>query len=388
MEQIVSALSQAKGTSHDANLSASKKDGTESGGVEGFFANLLVEFQSRNDVMPKGSGGAVSLSTAGSDKTPHLAVLTQIAEANLADLENINTEAKETGVLVNGKASALESEHAALPGLVNSLQNGVPGTVQSEKTNKKSGLQVLSSDALIKSGSDPPDLVMPVEPKAASQAPKTAISMAIFQEFLSSNGVSQGDILGLQDIIPVTRVEPGGHSILGLVAKMDGPVPGATAEVGKTTSALPNAEQIPLRSVPDYSIKSIKYMMENNVELLRMRLVPRSLGELQISVVKIDDVSRVIISSANPMVREFLESQISILRDSLLQGGIHVNDVTVQSRPISIGDNSSNRNLQQQASGQGGDSRSDPSGEPVSTMSGKDANLLSRHHDGILNLYV
>lgn len=144
-----------------------------------------------------------------------------------------------------------------------------------------------------------------------------------------------------------------------------------------------------LETVGDHTVRSVRFLVEHGNSIVKVRLVPESLGELRIQIETSEGGMLVRLASANPAVRETLVAQCEGLRRSLVSQGIEVANVTVSA------DVSSNP-------GSGGFADRQPQhyGEPprggapfTSTYRGSGPAFHPErrnpaHHDGLLNVLV
>lgn len=84
-----------------------------------------------------------------------------------------------------------------------------------------------------------------------------------------------------------------------------------------------------LDQVADFTIKSVRYLVKEGDHSIQVKLVPESLGELRVSVSSVDDIVRVHVSASNNTVRDMLQSQSQVLKDSLAREGIDVANIVI-----------------------------------------------------------
>lgn len=82
-------------------------------------------------------------------------------------------------------------------------------------------------------------------------------------------------------------------------------------EAQATRELPPQPEAPTIRTVGDFTIRSVKHLLGSQEESIQIRLVPRSLGELHIAVKTIGNSIEIVVSAANALVRDVLESQLS-----------------------------------------------------------------------------
>jgi flagellar hook-length control protein FliK len=112
------------------------------------------------------------------------------------------------------------------------------------------------------------------------------------------------------------------------------PLPHATAMesggVRPQTSALP---RLPMSNLPGELAQQIHLMQQEGTRTMRLRLQPENLGELQIEIQGTGDAMKVRLVSANPVVRDALESQMGDLKDAMQKQGLALDQATVDGEP-------------------------------------------------------
>jgi flagellar hook-length control protein FliK len=92
----------------------------------------------------------------------------------------------------------------------------------------------------------------------------------------------------------------------------------------------PPADRPTLRDLGDFTVRSVRYMSaEQGSKMIKVRLIPESLGELRLEVTSLEHSVRVRLTSANQVVRHVLEGQLSGLREALARDGIELAELTV-----------------------------------------------------------
>jgi len=152
------------------------------------------------------------------------------------------------------------------------------------------------------------------------------------------------------------------------------PAPGSARPDGLAQHALPDPPEIVhVRDVGDAAIRSIRYLSGRTEETITVRLVPQSLGEMQIAVRSSAEGMDVVLTTATVGAREAVEQQLAGLRDALARDGIDVVRVTVQTGT------SNEPNAQGAGNASGG--RSEEFGEqPVTRFA------ALNNHDGALDM--
>lgn len=94
-------------------------------------------------------------------------------------------------------------------------------------------------------------------------------------------------------------------------------------------SGLPRVERVTVENFGQFAVRSVRHFAGGGEETITVRLIPESLGELRIHVRLGAGELEVRLVSANPLVREALEGQLSALRDAFAREGLDVTRVTV-----------------------------------------------------------
>lgn len=102
----------------------------------------------------------------------------------------------------------------------------------------------------------------------------------------------------------------------------------AMETAGVRTDA-PAGPRIPLANLPGELAQQIHLMQQEGTKTMRIRLVPENLGEIRIEIRGHGDTMRVHMTSANPAVRDALDSQMGELRQALQKQGLDLANVTV-----------------------------------------------------------
>jgi hypothetical protein len=89
-------------------------------------------------------------------------------------------------------------------------------------------------------------------------------------------------------------------------------------------------ESVSVRQAGDAVIRSVRYLSGKTDEVVTVRLVPRSLGELQVAVRSSADGVDVVLTTSTAAARDALEGNLAGLRQAMRSDGIDVNRVTVQ----------------------------------------------------------
>lgn len=104
------------------------------------------------------------------------------------------------------------------------------------------------------------------------------------------------------------------------------------AEAPKTVAA-PEAPERPTRTtlsdLAQTAVRSVRYLARNGEHRMTLRLVPESLGEVQVEVISTKESLSVRFMSDSAVVRDAMEAHTHHLRDSLNQEGLEVRSITV-----------------------------------------------------------
>ncbi len=87
---------------------------------------------------------------------------------------------------------------------------------------------------------------------------------------------------------------------------------------------------VSVRDVGDVVVRSVHYLSGKTEEVVTVRLVPRSLGELQIAVRNAGGGIEVVMTAANAAARDALEGHVAGLREALSREGVDAPRVTIQ----------------------------------------------------------
>ncbi len=178
--------------------------------------------------------------------------------------------------------------------------------------------------------------------------------------------------------------------------------PPGTTEVAQDNhvakSNVTTAQSLPERSPPEivhvrdvggFTVKSIRYLAGRNEETVTVRLVPRSLGELQISVRSTGQSLDLVMIVASHAARDAIEAQLSGLREMLARDGLDVAKVTVQT--FTAGDQAPGHFASGHSAASGHAARTPTkfNGESFESEAGPRASPQgSAGHEGSLNMFV
>jgi hypothetical protein len=198
-----------------------------------------------------------------------------------------------------------------------------------------------------------PDRVV-IDPKVATPQPKAApaVSPDVPVEPQPRTGFSETRAVPLPDLLKQAQAaepEQGALAPAQASRQLDGPHDGSPASsaivtpltqlaetdkpqaVSKAASGTPAIEGPTLKTLADFTVKGVRYLIREGGQTMTVRLVPESLGELRLDVTQ--DINRggisVQLASNSSAVRGLLESHAHGLRDQLTQDGITVSRITI-----------------------------------------------------------
>ena len=176
------------------------------------------------------------------------------------------------------------------------------------------------------------------------------------------------------------------HAPAGVPQAGPGHAPASPAEhvTSVQTPAAPTAPT--LDNVTQYVVRSVRLMVHDGQKTLTVRLIPPSLGELHLEVSSVRDNLYVRLMSANPVVRDALESQLTSLRDTLARSGVDAASVTVSSGSTA---GQASQNLFDGGRQDGGSARLDLQPEPdLNAAAGHESSRRSTGHQGLIDVFV
>ncbi|HIJ74524.1 MAG TPA: hypothetical protein HPP83_10530 [Candidatus Hydrogenedentes bacterium] len=159
-----------------------------------------------------------------------------------------------------------------------------------------------------------------------------------------------------------------------------------TPPEARRTAELP--ERPTIETLGDYAVKSVRLLVARGNPMVKVRLIPESLGELRLEVSTSDDGVHVRLFAANATVREALDTQSDALRQALARQGIDVARVIVS--PDASADHGARGFAYRQPEYFGGTPRhgtsdsSYPGNGPPAASGGRGPS----YHDGVLNILV
>lgn len=186
----------------------------------------------------------------------------------------------------------------------------------------------------------PPDLA---PSKASSLQP--SVNPALFAQTLESDTVAQRiqektlahageDLKAASDTpirIPAGSPETASAQVSGASVMLE---PSKTAGVSLASpmsdKTVPTGHTT-LQTLDAFAVKSVRYLVGQGGNTLSVRLIPESLGEMHIEVHSHGEDLTIRLVSANPVVRDTLQSHLPGLRDALSRDGLEVSQVEIAS---------------------------------------------------------
>lgn len=153
-------------------------------------------------------------------------------------------------------------------------------------------------------------------------------------------------------------------------------------------------QSVSVRDVGDVVVRSVQYLSGRTEDVVTVRLVPQSLGELRIAVYSGERGMEVVLTAANNAARDALETNLAGLREALGREGMTIERVSVQVfAPFDAGHQPASSQQHQQ----GGASSSarqpntayrESSGSPPQQQSNHEQQARRQQHAGRLNMWV
>ncbi len=118
-------------------------------------------------------------------------------------------------------------------------------------------------------------------------------------------------------------------------------VPNVSSSEAAPTQALSMNETVvieaaaTLETLSDHTIRAVRIISTEEGGVIKIRMVPESLGEIRLEVSVSGKSTEIHFVSNSPIVREALESQFELLRQSLREEGIEVSEFSVSTGPNS-----------------------------------------------------
>ncbi len=256
--------------------------------------------------------GEVAVTDDAAESVPAQNAASENAEASEAALQTIRDRAAQSPVARGFGRVAVE---VARQGQSEAMQAAAPGRTIGQLVRDAISTardQAASSDVAEATTTDAPDAPL------VARRPADALP-----ELRPAPSAS---------VASAKTAEPG----LGVVVPASGngaPAPDAVAAHSRETARAQLPQSVDVRDVGDYTIRSVRYLGGRTDEIVTVRLVPRSLGELQVAVRAAADGLEVVLTAANHVTRERLEGQLIGLRELFAREGIDVRGVSVQAPP-------------------------------------------------------
>lgn len=169
-------------------------------------------------------------------------------------------------------------------------------------------------------------------PTAAAPFPKTLNALLAERAVRHGSGTAEAPEINPEATPAVEESTPTAEE-----SELPAPTPqvarAATMELGGVRTETAPAPRIPLANLPGELAQQLHLMQQEGVKTMRLRLMPEHLGEIHIEIQGHGDTMRVRMVSANPAVRDALESQMGDLRQALQKQGLSLDTVTVDAGP-------------------------------------------------------
>jgi len=146
-----------------------------------------------------------------------------------------------------------------------------------------------------------------------------------------------------------------------------------------------------LETVSAHTVRNVRYLVLKGERTITVRLAPESLGEMRLDVQSGGDGLSMRLASANPAVRDALETQVHGLREALARDGISVAKVEISSTMSYMADSGSRFHEETGQPPQAVMVRASFAAEHAYTNAhAEDTSVLRRAsmHDGPLNVFV
>ncbi|HPO14031.1 MAG TPA: flagellar hook-length control protein FliK [Candidatus Hydrogenedentes bacterium] len=268
--------------------------------------------------------------------------------------------AKETPVHKES-AGASESKSTAGETKAGSAGNPVPGAVTASSaevsgdtpmppvTASKEAVATEPAQEAMSSKPWPSVEVKPLPPPDLAPSKTTSlqpsVNPALFAQTLESDAVAQRvqektvarageDLKAASDTtlrIPAGSTEAPSAQTPGAPMLMDPSKASSTSLASPMSDTPAPSGQATLQTLDAFTVKSVRYLAGRGENMLSVRLIPESLGEMHIEVHSRGDDLTIRLVSANPVVRDTLQSQLPGLRDALSQDGLEVGQVEIAS---------------------------------------------------------
>lgn len=165
--------------------------------------------------------------------------------------------------------------------------------------------------------------------------------------------------------------------------------------VPRTEARAPNVEapssHATLETVTAHTVRNVRFLVFKGERTITVRLAPESLGEMRLDVQSSSDGLSIRLASANPVVRDALETQVHGLREALARDGISVAKVEIASTMSYMADSGSRFSQEMGQPPQAFVVRASLSAEHAYTNARAEESSALRCaslHDGPLNVFV
>jgi len=151
------------------------------------------------------------------------------------------------------------------------------------------------------------------------------------------------------------------------------------------------SSHVTLETVSAHTVRNVRYLVLKGERTITVRLVPESLGEMRLDVQSGGEGLSIRLASANPVVRDALETQVHGLREALARDGINVAKVEISSTMSYMADSGSRFSQETGQPPQTFMVRAPLSAEHAYTNARPEETSTLRRasmHDGPLNVFV
>lgn len=257
------------------------------------------------------------------------AVSASVAKVSVSDTVDVPEVASKAGLLeVIKPGSALEGTIKVSPRAVTAV---VAAASKSVEPNVHQSVPMESERPLFLKGTSATIL-----DEVAAKSAQSSMAREVLQGSSDSIFVQRPmGTEGVEDLSAAKGVIAPNKPDSGIEGLLHGPSRVSTEAVSTAKGVTLAAEKadVPVttvRNVGEVTIRSIRHLVGSSEESVRIRLVPRSLGELNISVTTNGDGVDVVVLSSSKMVSDVLEEQMSGLKNILQKEGVEVSSMKVQ----------------------------------------------------------
>ncbi len=153
-------------------------------------------------------------------------------------------------------------------------------------------------------------------------------------------------------------------------------------------------QSVSVRDVGDAVVRSVHYLSGRTEDVVTVRLMPQSLGELRIAVHSGERGMEVVLTAANNVAREALETNLQGLREALGREGMNIERVSVQvfthfdAGHQTASQQNAHGNAGQHSARQSGTAYRESSGSPSQQQGSSEQQPRRQQHGGRLNMWV